>query len=195
MTQLICGILRLDGTPPDRALVRRMAASMIAPGLRHEIRVASRGPVVMAAIRLALRGDRRAPAEAALIETDDTLLVADISVYDRARLQLSGQDPGPSDGAFLRAVLAEQGTGALGDLHGDFAFAAWRDGCLTLGRDHFGARSVVYVERPARCQDGAARSTVIPSANRSTGRACPASVMRRWPIWSPQPNRASLRSR
>jgi asparagine synthase (glutamine-hydrolysing) len=150
MTQLICGILRLDGTPPDRALVRRMAASMIAPGLRHEIRVASRGPVVMAAIRLALRGDRRAPAEAALIETDDTLLVADISVYDRARLQLSGQDPGPSDGAFLRAVLAEQGTGALGDLHGDFAFAAWRDGCLTLGRDHFGARSVVYVERPGR---------------------------------------------
>ena len=55
-----------------------------------------------------------------------------------------------SDGAFLRAALAERGGEALGDLHGDFAFAAWRDGCLTLGRDHFGSRPLVYTERPGR---------------------------------------------
>jgi asparagine synthase (glutamine-hydrolysing) len=150
MTQLFCGIFRLDGTPPDQALVGRMAASMIAPGLRHETRIASRGPVVMAATRLAVRGDSQRPVEPALIEENDTLLAADISIYDRARLQLPDQGPGLSDGAFLGAALAARGDGALCDLHGDFAFAAWRDGCLTLGRDHFGARSVVYVERPGR---------------------------------------------
>ena len=87
MTQLICGLLCLDGAPPDEALVRRMAAATIAPGLSHEIRIASRGPVVMAAIRLALR-DAGPPAPPALIEEDVALLAADISVHDRARLRL-----------------------------------------------------------------------------------------------------------
>jgi hypothetical protein len=34
MTQLICGILRLDDAPPDKALVQRMAAAMTPPGSR-----------------------------------------------------------------------------------------------------------------------------------------------------------------
>ena len=154
MTQLICGILRLDGVTPDQALVRRMAAAMIASGLGHETRIALRGPVAMAAIRLALRG-AGPPAPPALIADNDALLAADISVFDRTRLHLPGERTDRSDAAFLRAVLAERGlaergANTLGDLHGDFAFAAWRDGCLTLGRDHFGARPLVYAERPGR---------------------------------------------
>ena len=154
MTQLICGILRFDDAPPDQKLVRRMAAAMVAPGLGHEIRVASCGPVAMAAIRLTLRG-AGPPAPPALIADNDALLAADISVFDRTRLHLPGESTDRSDAAFLRAVLAERGLAergaeALGDLHGDFAFAAWRDGCLTLGRDHFGARPLVYAERLGR---------------------------------------------
>ncbi len=149
MTQLICGLLRLDRAPQDQALIRRMAAAMIAPGLRHEIRIASRGPVAMAAIRLAPRG-AGPPAPPALIEDDDALLAADISIYDRARLDLSGERRGRSDEAFLLAALAERGAEALGDLNGDFAFAAWRDGCLTLARDHFGTRPLVYTEAQGR---------------------------------------------
>ena len=153
MTQLICGILRLDGAPTDgasdEALVRRMAASMVAPGLHAETRFASRGPVAMAAIRLALRS-AGPPANPALIEEDDALLAADISVYDRGRIHPSGAGAGWSDVTFLRAALVERGAEALGDLHGDFAIAQWRDGCLTLGRDHFGARPLVYAERPGR---------------------------------------------
>ncbi|HUS55449.1 MAG TPA: asparagine synthase-related protein [Thermohalobaculum sp.] len=150
MTQLICGILRLDGTPSDLALVGRMAASMIATGLRPETRLASRGPVAMAAIRLVPTGAGPEPIAPALIDGDDTLLVADISIYDHARTQLSIGEADHADVTFLRHLLVRRGAGALGNLHGDFAFAAWRDGCLTLGRDHFGARSVVYVERPGR---------------------------------------------
>ncbi|MFQ5565841.1 MAG: asparagine synthase-related protein [Paracoccaceae bacterium] len=149
MTQLICGILRLDGAPPDQALVRRMAAAMIVPGLRHETRVASCGPVAVAAIRLAPSG-AGPPAPPALIEENDALLAADISVFDRTRLGLPGERTDRSDGAFLQAALVERGVEALGDLHGDFAFAAWRDGCLTLGRDHFGARPLVYSQAPGR---------------------------------------------
>ena len=88
MTQLICGLLRLDGAPPDQALVRRMAAAMITPGLRHGISIASHGPAAMAAIRLALRGAGPPVPPAlipALIEEDDALLAADVSVHDRAR--------------------------------------------------------------------------------------------------------------
>ena len=160
MTQLICGLLRLDGAPPDLALVRRMAASMVGPGLRHQTRIASRGPVAMAAIRLAPSGAASGPQppaliepaliEPALIEDGDVLLAADITVHDRARLRLPDQGMDRSDGAFLRVVLAGPGLEALGDLHGDFAFADWRDGCLTLGRDHFGARPLVYAEAPGR---------------------------------------------
>jgi asparagine synthase (glutamine-hydrolysing) len=147
MTRLICGILRLDSTPPDEALVRRMATAMIAPGLVHEIRIASRGPVAMAAIGLARRGSGTPPPPA-FVEEDEALLAADISVYDRARLSLP--DVGPdaegagSDARVLRAALA---AGALGRLNGDFAFAHWRNDCLILGRDHFGARPLVFTER------------------------------------------------
>lgn len=150
MTQLICGVLRFDGVAADGDLVRRMAAAMIAPGLGHEISIASRGPAVMAAVRLARRGDGKGPSEPALIDDGDTLLAADITIHDRARLCLSGASPGCSDAAFLRAALAERGAAALGDLHGDFTFAYWRGGCLTLARDHFGARPLVYTQTPGR---------------------------------------------
>jgi asparagine synthase (glutamine-hydrolysing) len=150
MTQLICGILRLDDTPPEKALVQRMATAMIPPGLPHQSRIASRGPVAMAAIGLALRGGGAAPPEPALIEDDDALLAADISIYDRARFRLPGGGAGLSDAAFLRAALADRGGEGLGDIHGDFAFAIWSDGCLTFGRDHFGARSLVYTVAPGR---------------------------------------------
>lgn len=114
MTQLICGILRLDGAQPDpapdNALVKSMASSMIAAGLRHEIRIASNGPVTMAAIRLAGRGVNPGSIEASLIETSDTLLVADISIYDRTRLRLSDQVMEMSDSAFLQKVLAARGS-------------------------------------------------------------------------------------
>jgi asparagine synthase (glutamine-hydrolysing) len=150
MTQLICGILRLDDAPPDKALVQRMAAAMIPPGLAHQSHIASRGPVAMAAIGLALRGGGMPPPEPALIEDGEALLAADISIYDRARFHLPGGGAGLSDAAFLRAALADRGGEGLGDIHGDFAFAIWRDGCLTFGRDHFGARSLVYTEAPGR---------------------------------------------
>ena len=114
----------------------------------------------MAAIRLAPSGAASGPQppaliepaliEPALIEDGDVLLAADITVHDRARLRLPDQGMDRSDGAFLRVVLAGRGAEALGDLHGDFAFADWRDGCLTLGRDHFGARPLVYAEAPGR---------------------------------------------
>jgi asparagine synthase (glutamine-hydrolysing) len=150
MTQLICGILHLDGTAADEAVVRRMVAAMIAPGLRSRVRIASRGPAAIAAARLALRGDDAEPDEPALIAQDNGLLAADITIHDRARLPLATRGRDPSDGAFLQAALADRGTGALRDLHGDFAFAAWRDDRLTLARDHFGARPLVYTVCPGR---------------------------------------------
>jgi asparagine synthase (glutamine-hydrolysing) len=170
-----------------------MAAAMIAPGLRHETRIASRGPVAMAAIRLALRGAESTPHPPALIDDGATLLAADISVHDRARLGLPDQGKDRSDGAFLRTVLAERGVEAIGDLHGDFAFAAWRDDCLMLGRDHFGARPLVYCERPGRCLAFASS----PAALLRTGLASTAldeAVAASWMLQpSPPPGRTIYR--
>lgn len=154
MTQLICGVLRLDGALQDptmgKDLAGRMAEAMISPNLNHAIRIASTGPVVMAAVRLAPRSGGRLPPEPALIESDGALLAADVTIYDRSRVRLSAREENRSDPAFLCAALSKRGVEGLGDLNGDFVFAEWRDGCLTLGRDHFGARSVVYTEVPGR---------------------------------------------
>lgn len=148
MTQLICGMLRLDGAAPDEALLRRMAVAMVAAGLRYRVEVATCGPAAFAALRLARRGAGADPAPPALIAEDGSLLAADITVYDRTRMGLA-DDGGPGI-AFLRAALMRRGEGALGALHGDFALAAWRDGVLTLARDHFGVRPLVYAHSPGR---------------------------------------------
>ncbi len=196
MSQLICGMLRLDGEKPDEALVGRMAAALIAPGLGHAIRIVSRGPVIMAAIRLALRGNETpAPpmAAPALIDEGETLLAADITIHDRARLHLSDNAEDQSDVAFLWTTLSERGMHALGDLHGDFAFAAFRDGCLTLARDHFGARPLVYTVMPD-CYLAFASS---PAALLNTGLASTAldeQVVASWVLQpSPPPGRTIYR--
>ena len=90
MTQLICGIVRLDGAPADEAVVRRMANAMIAPGLRHAIGVGVQGPAAMAAVRLAVKGSDAALEPPALIAQDGALLAADITIHDRKRLDLAG---------------------------------------------------------------------------------------------------------
>lgn len=189
MTQLLCGILRLDGAPPDQALVRRMATAMIAPGLDHQIRIASSGPAVMAAIRLGLRGSISAVDAPALIEEGDALLAADITIHDRSRANQGGS---LTDGAALRAVLAGSAAG-LGNLHGDFAFAAWRDYRLLLARDHFGVRPLVYTHAPGRYLAFASS----PAALLRTGLASPAldeTVVASWVLQpSPPPGRTIYR--
>ena len=149
MTQLICGVLRL-GAPADagaeRTLVGCMLEKMAPPGLPRAIRLAQRGPMTLGALRLGLTGGDEPPPPA-LIEAPQRLLAADITIFDRSRMNLTGVRGDAPDGDFLAAALTARGTAALGALHGDFAFANWQDGKLTLGRDHFGARPLHYFLR------------------------------------------------
>lgn len=148
MAQLICGILRLDQAPADKALLARMAELMIADRLPHVTRTAVDGPVAMAAIRLGLRGCDGELAPPALIAANGRILAADISIYDRARLGVADAVGNANEVELLNAVLSLHGADGVGQVHGDFTFADWRDNCLTLGRDHFGARSLAYTQKP-----------------------------------------------
>jgi len=138
MTQQICGTLRFDGAAPDPGLLTGMVQAMIGEDVPHRVETATRGPAAMAATRLTPRGADEPPARPNICAMGERLIVADATIY------AGGRGP-PAEQ--LEASLDAPGAG-LGAIVGDFAVARWTDGRLTLARDHFGARPLVYTVKP-----------------------------------------------
>ena len=142
MSQAICGILRLDGGAAEPAQAEMLARRLVAPGLAPRIASEAAGPVAMAAVRLARRGSDDPGDAPVLFARDGVLLAADLTVHDRA-----GVPDAPSEAEALADLIDRCGPEALGDLHGDFALAFWRNGRLILARDHFGTRPLTFTYR------------------------------------------------
>lgn len=135
--RLICGLLRLDGAAAARAELDSMARAMIAPGLSPEIALCCDGPVGLATLDFGSHPAGLAASAASLFAGDVRL--------DEPPGAASG-----SDDSALLAMLERDGAAALGDVHGDFAFAHWdrATAVLVCGRDALGIRPLSYVHRP-----------------------------------------------
>lgn len=135
MTTLIAGIVALGGETGAGARLNAMLAAF-NPQRRSESRtVLSAGQAHFGAITLG-PGDE----PPSILERNGTLFVADVTVWD-------GTPGGRSDPEAL-AALDREGPGALTRLNGDFVWARWDGGTLTVGRDHFGARPIFITVRP-----------------------------------------------
>jgi asparagine synthase (glutamine-hydrolysing) len=146
----IAGIVALDGTPVDGALLDRMAGFLVSRGPDA---VASRtmGPAGLAHALLRT-GDVGDDVPQPLSVEGTTWIVADARIDGRADLVralaaggIHAAEDAPAAELILHA-LRPWGDGAPARLLGDFAFAAW-DGArrrLLCARDLFGVKPLYY---------------------------------------------------
>lgn len=141
--RLICGLLRLDGGAVSDGALRGMAMQMVADGLRPALRTWREGPVGLAVLDFAARDGAELPASGASILAADARL-------DESDKPASGLEI--LDDALLLSSLERHGPAGLGQLLGDFAFAAWdrETRMLTCGRDIFGVRPFSYTHQPGK---------------------------------------------
>lgn len=138
MTGQICGLLRLDGAKPDSRELQAMIEAMVAEGLPHRVETAARGPIALAAIRLAPVGACQPIAPPQIFADEKRLMVADAVIF------------GDNQSAPITQLESALRTSdeRLGAVAGDFTLAHWSNGLLTLARDQFGARPLVYTLAP-----------------------------------------------
>jgi asparagine synthase (glutamine-hydrolysing) len=120
--RLICGLVRLDGTDADRAIVDAMIAVLTPSALEPRIAVRAEGRAALAVLDFSLHGPSSVPP----IETADGWLAADLRL-DRTRELAAALDlAGNTDEHTLAAAALARWNADLPDrLDGDFALAAW----------------------------------------------------------------------
>lgn len=165
MTALICGVVRFDGEAAGPA-VSAMLAAMRPAGKPVAEALGGEGAAVFGQIRIGPNGDWH-PGEAEVIEDGEALAVGDARFYPR------GGAPAPD---CLRAALAAPGFPA--GLHGDFAVAVWRDGQLTLWRDHLGVRPLFLVHEAGRFAAFASTPGALLAAGLAVRRLDPEVMLR-----------------
>jgi asparagine synthase (glutamine-hydrolysing) len=138
-----------DGTPVEPSAVDRLTAA--APYRAADGIGCWFGPGVGLAQQLL----RTVPGEPADPIVDaELVVVADLRLDNRPELfaALELDDDGRSDAALLTAAYRRWGTGCIGRLLGDFAFAIWDDAArrLVAARDPMAMRSLAYHVRPRR---------------------------------------------
>ncbi|NDJ60534.1 MAG: asparagine synthase (glutamine-hydrolyzing) [Chloroflexi bacterium] len=150
----ICGVLTVDGQPPDSAVVGQMLASLIHRGPDHGAVVVDHdGP-----LKVAL-GNRRlaildlSPAGNLPMQTADGALSVAYNgeIYNHLELRPALEAAGEtfrstSDAETLLALYRRDGAAALAHLRGMFAFALWdrAEQTLLLARDRLGEKPLYY---------------------------------------------------
>lgn len=148
--RLICGLVRLDDAPADRAVLRAMVKALGTAGFTPAISSVVDGPAALATLDFSIDGgdgherplDRSASGE---------WLAADLRL-DRPR-DLAAElrmpvSTSPEELAF--EALSRWGTDVPDHLHGDFALALWDPSArrLLCTRDIMGVRPLCYAYQP-----------------------------------------------
>jgi len=139
--RLICGFLKLDGSPAEERRLDTMATAMIQPGLRPRIAKCVDGPIALARLDFTANPDQCKPATGLPQGPSGLILAADI--------RLDAPDHCADDFGLL-ALLERGERDSLERLDGDFAFAAWdpTHRTLLLARDGMGVRPLFLAHRP-----------------------------------------------
>jgi asparagine synthase (glutamine-hydrolysing) len=147
--RLICGLWHLDGRPAAARMLASMTRSMIAPGLKAQIRTWNDGPLGLAVLQTSSRETSTAPLPQAV---DGCVLAADVRLDDRQALARALALVESDDDALLLAAVGRWGAQAAYYVLGDFAFAAWNPRTMTLlcARDPMGIRPLVYLYQPEK---------------------------------------------
>jgi asparagine synthase (glutamine-hydrolysing) len=158
----ICGIVHLDGSPVEAALLNQMAQAMSYRG-PDGIHTWLAGNVGLAHLALHTTPEAQRERQPSLNKTGDLALTADARIDNRTELihaiaaraqepmglgdpsALAG-NPTPTDADLILAAYEAWGEACPAHLHGDFAFAIWDtpQQRLFCARDRFGVRSFYY---------------------------------------------------
>ena len=150
----IVGVVRLDGTPVDERLLRRMTDSLAVRGPDGQ-QIWTDGPVGFGHALLRTAG-RTSTDRQPLSLDGQVWITADVRLDARAELvrELRAHQIHPaedaSDAHLLLYAYRAWGEQSVDHLLGDFAFAIW-DGCarqVFCARDHFGIKPFYYAEVP-----------------------------------------------
>ena len=141
--RLICGLVRLDATDADRAILDAMIAVLTPPDLAPRVAVRAQGRAALAVLDFSLRCRSSEPR----IDGDGGWLAADLRL-DRAReLAVTLELPeGADEHAVAAAALARWDADLPDRLEGDFALAAWEPTGqrLVCARDIMGVRPLCF---------------------------------------------------
>ncbi len=146
----IAGELRLDGTAPDQANLKRMVAKLARRGPDGE-GLHRDGPVALGHRRLAIIDLTERSRQPMLDESAGLALVFNGTIYNypqlRAELIAKGHTfHSDGDTEVILRAYAEWGEDCVARLHGPFAFAIWDRlaGSLLLARDRLGIKPLYY---------------------------------------------------
>ncbi|MDI5934204.1 asparagine synthetase B family protein [Halomonas kalidii] len=150
----ICGIIRFDGAPAERAELERMAARAAYRG-PDGIHYHFDGPVGVACLALDATPDGTGECRP-LVERDRRLtFAADARLDNRGECAAAShraETDQATDAELMLGMLLHAGEDGPGRLLGDFAYALWDDPRreLRLARDTMGLRSLYYRVEPER---------------------------------------------
>jgi len=146
----VVGVWRLDGSPVERSLLKRMAGTLVHRGPDDE-GYWSNGSVGLGHRRLAiidLVGSRQPMSSA----DGRFVLTFNGEILNYRQLRAANPYPYTTDGdtEVLLAALTRHGVDALPQLGGQFAFGLFdnRDRVLTLARDRLGILPLYYTIQP-----------------------------------------------
>jgi asparagine synthase (glutamine-hydrolysing) len=146
----IVGILGFDGKPVDPAKLASMAR-VFERKCPHGVWTWTSGPVGLAYCHLTTSEAGGIQPQLAVGAEPELVVVMDGWLDNRGDLgaELASCAPGQgwrSDADLLLGAYRKWGRRLVEHIIGDFAFAIWdqRQGCLLLGRDHFGLRPLYY---------------------------------------------------
>ncbi|TNC46862.1 hypothetical protein FHG66_17880 [Rubellimicrobium rubrum] len=149
----ICGILRLDGGPPDG--IEAMAALLERRG-PNATRIHREGQVALGHTLLATTPEARHEVMPLTDPATGCTITADVRLDNRAELlaalDLLGTGRVIGDGEIILRAWLAWGEGCLTRLLGDFAFAIWdpRAEQIIAARDPMGMRQLAYAHRENR---------------------------------------------
>ena len=140
--RLICGLVRLDGTDPDHAIVEAMIAVLTPTDLAPRVAVRAEGRAALAVLDFSLH-----PSSEPSVAASCGWLAADLRLDRMRELAVAlGLPEGTGEHALAAAALTRWGADLPDRLDGDFALAAWdpAEQRLVCARDIMGVRPLCF---------------------------------------------------
>jgi asparagine synthase (glutamine-hydrolysing) len=171
----ICGEMRIDGRPPDPAVVKRMLARLERRGPDHEGQFAE-GAVAFGHRRLSIIDLSEASNQPWIDAASGLALVFNGTIYNYRELRAELVDAGQQfvssgDTEVVLKAYAAWGESFVARLHGMFAIALWdaRRGQLLLARDRFGIKPLYYTQTRERFRFASTSQALIAAGDLDTG--------------------------